>query len=267
VHLLVAGLKETGDPWLPVDIEAVRADILRRGANPPRGHGGVKRAEYLRRRRGDALAVSIMGYIGLRIAECFALQWPMLMERDENGRWQVRQHVTITSRISHHGDPENRTKTTRTRRTPRSQRRPRIIEIDPAVRKEIREWWMACGQPTTGYVLTTDDGQPFKKATMTNWNRNIWSRSVANVGLPPEPPKHLRLSCVSMWLREGWDEGSAAAAAGPGTAVMWRTYHKALTARMSAKTPFDMSEAIATARAEVGTDLRSSFGIAVGAEG
>lgn len=269
-HSKVGGLvveyepKETGDPWLPVDIEAVRADILHRGENPPRGYGGAKRATYGWRRQRDALAVSIMGYLALRMAECWGLQWPMLLERDERGRWQVRTHVTITNRISRHGDPENRTKTSRTKRTPRAQRKPRIVEIDETVRNEIRDWWIANGQPNDGYVLPIDPADrsvAFGAAQMTNWGRTIWHKSVRNVGLLDVPPKHLRLSCVSMWLREGRDEGSAAAAAGHSTKVMWSTYHKALTARMGAKQKFDMAAAIEAARSETQTGVRRTFGI------
>src|SRR4051812_48515005 len=100
-----------------------------------------------------------MGYAAPRWGECFALQWPMLLVRDDDGKLRIRKHIHITSRVPNaDGDPENRTKTSRTRRTPRSMRKPRIVELEEALRHDLRWWWMLNGQPTTGYVFPSEPG-------------------------------------------------------------------------------------------------------------
>lgn len=254
--------KDTGEPWLPVDIEAVVADLRWRADNPPKGYGGVKRAITRWRRRRDAIAVLIMAYAALRIGECFALQWPMLLERQNDGTYRLRKFVEIRARVPVPGDPEDRTKTSRTKRTPRSMRKPRIVELPDALVNDLREWWIENGRPENGYVLPGEPGGArLNREDLANFGRDSWHRSVRNVGLEKRPPKHLRMSCVSMWIRERRDEGTVADMAGHSTQTMWNTYRKAFLARMNATEPFDMATAIAAARsnrsnADVRPDVR-----------
>lgn len=44
-----------------------------------------------------------------------------------------------------------------------------------------------------------------------------------------------------MWIRERRDEGTVADMAGHSVAVMWGTYRNAVSARMEADEPFDMT--------------------------
>ena len=72
-----------------------------------------------------------------------------------------------------------------------------------------------------------------------------------NVGLGDATPRHLRVSCVSMWIREGRDPGTVADMAGHGEQVMWATYRKAFVLRMGAREPLNVPAAIAAARSGV----------------
>lgn len=62
------------------------------------------------------------------------------------------------------------------------------------------------------------------------------------------PPKHLRHSCISMWIREGKDVGTVADLAGHSLEICWKHYRLAFKT-LDPDDRFDVPEAIADARA------------------
>lgn len=215
------------DPWLPFEIELIRDHFLMRAQRSGS-------AEAFRRRR-DAAFVSLMGYAGIRPGEGLTLTWPRLLDAD---RRDVGTAVEIrdTARKTDALDKGRRTKT----------RRNRSVPLDPNLRDDLREWWMYSGRPTTGLVLPTAPGAaaPF---SIHSWNGRHWKTALEAVGLDYKPPKHLRHSCVSMWIRECLDRRTVADRAGHSMQVCEATYVHAF-ATLDPSKPFAMTTAIAAAR-------------------
>lgn len=245
--------KRYEDPWLPEQIELIRNDLLARSVKGIEHGGANGRAdgeEYKWRRRRDAELVCFLGYMGPRLGEAFALPWERLLNPE---RTTVGTAVEISNSVreGQDEDPRERTKTG-------GKRYPRL---ERHVREDLLEWWMFCGKPTTGPVFPIareDIGNPDARWTptgMTNWRRYIWDTTVEAVGLPKRPPKHLRHSAVSMWIREGMSLLDVANRAGHTMVVCQDRYAHAFAA-MDPTERFSMTAAIAKARSRGEDDRR-----------
>lgn len=225
------------EPWLPVDIEKARLALLTLPAALNRPGDAWTWA-----RERDAMWVSLMAYVPMRLGEPTALLWGDVLEGGTIGPF-----VEVHRRVAHEGDDPEGTKTVPSR----------LIELPAPVRDELREWWMRNGRPETGLILPrTKSGAPWKQGSLTSWREQIWYRALDEAGIPREQPKHLRHSAVSMWIRSGRDIKSVADAAGHSIEVCARTYAHSFTRAMKATDVFDLDAAIVAARnpqREVGT--------------
>lgn len=227
------------DPWLPSEIELIRNHFLTRAErSTPRS------AEAFRRRR-DAAFVSLMGYAAVRPGEALKLAWPRVLDLD---RRSVGTAVEIrdTARKTDALDKRRRTKTKRNRSVP----------LEAHLRDDLREWWIYSGRPTTGLVFPTAPGSA-ATFSIHSWNGRHWQKALEAVGLDYKPPKHLRHSCVSMWIRERLDRGQVAERAGHSMSVCERTYIHTFNS-LAGSQPFDLTAAVEAARRP---DVRELFAV------
>lgn len=235
--------------WLPEQIETIRDVQFFDGFDPH--ENTPHKLAYRWRRDRDRVAVSLMGYNGLRLGEAFHLPWTNVLRDDRKGIGHV---VLVNSRVPGVAeDPEEQTKTYY----------GRTLDLNEHVRKDLMEWWIANGRPTTGAVLPVErGGATMDHLNVQSWRRWNWTSVLERSGLPYHPPKHLRHSCVSMWIREGRDVGTVADDAGHSIDVCIKTYRHAFKALRGAE-PFDMTATITAARAN--PDVRTTF--ATGTDG
>jgi integrase len=230
-------------PWLPEEIETVRAEYLARSMTPRRytnrGSSGDW-SEYRWRRRRDAEITSFLGYQACRPGEALALKWPRVLNDERSG---IALAVEIVDTVS--AETRERTKT----------HEDRSVTLNAHVRSDLRAWWTYCGKPTNGLVFPrSPDGEAWTKLSMSNWSK-YWCRALEDMGLERVTVKHLRHSCVSMWVRAGMDVGSVADEAGHSVQTCLRTYrHGFKKARLAPDDRFDMDAAIAQARERRGND-------------
>jgi len=239
---------EVRDPWLPDRIERVRWAYMARHLHPS---NKATDPHYAWRRYRDAMAVSFMGYAALRPGEAFALQWPMLL----TGR-TVLPEFEVTARVPHNErDPEARLKTTR---RGRRHQRERVVSVRPALRQDVLEWWMHNGRPNSGYVLPVEPGGArLDHVALGNWSGdNTWGHTLRLAGVEHRPPKHLRMSCISGWIREERHRYDVADMAGHTLDTLESHYRRSFL-DLKATSKLDIDALIVEARTAVeGTPLR-----------
>lgn len=244
-------------PWLPLTVERIRADILLRVVEPPRGKrgGGVNGAGVERYRWARLRDATIIGWNymeGTRPGESLALEWPQVLDAAQK---DIATHVRITDTIRI--EPKDGEAAPRARRRKRTKtRRDRTLELEQATRDDLYLWWKFCGFPTTGPVFPKRYGEDdkFKLGDWSNWRRAIWAPTLERVGVEYQRPYQLRHSAISMWVRQNTPEnpGSvsvAARRAGHTTTTCETTYEHEI--EMSRHSTFDVTAAIAEARQAV----------------
>lgn len=231
-------------PWLPASIEALREDFLRRVANPPAGArgGGVNGAAvepYRWGRMRDATIVSVLGYVAVRPGEAMAFQWDDLLDGNKIiHALEIEEH-----RPTHKDDDERGTKT--------GVGATRTVLFPPWVRADLHLFWLRSGVPRSGWVFPRErGGEPFTfPGDWSNWTRSHWTPTVKRVGLDARPPKHLRHSCVSTWLRAGMPLDVAARRAGHTISTCEKTYRHEIELRtLSDFEALDLPALVAEAR-------------------
>ena len=131
----------------------------------------------------------------------------------------------------------------------------RPVPLNPYIRSDLREWWLYCGRPRMGLVFPrTPEGAPWTPGEFSNWRRAIWVPTLGALGRGLDdttgrrvPPKHLRHSCISMWIREGKDVGTVADLAGHSPEICWKHYRLAFKT-LDPDDRFDVLDAIEAAR-------------------
>lgn len=242
--------QDTGAPWLPDTIERIREHILDRADNPP-SHAPRDPADrrlYIWRRRRDATVISVCSYQPFRIGECMALQWPMIL--DESGK-SISRWMKVTARIPQvESDPENRTKSRSRKRQGTARSKGRNMELCEPTRRDLRWWWMVCGQPTEGYVFPTEPGGPrYIRGSISGFERHLWRNPIKALGLDSRPPKHMRMSAVSMLILDGkLRDSEIAHQAGHSVVTMETDYNRAYELRRDRNVPFDLVTEIEKAR-------------------
>jgi integrase len=239
------------DVWLPRQIELIRNHLLGSATRVKLrgGTGALSGPEYRWRRRRDAEMVSFIGYQGVRIGEACALPWTRVLDAE---RTDIATAVAIYDTVREQPDDvERRDTLARTK-----NRGKRDVPLQPAVRSDLRAWWLMCGKPTSGLVFPRrgdaigDNDAHWTTVDLSNWTAAVFVATVEAVGLPRRTPKHLRHSCVSMWIREGLDRKTVADRAGHSMDVLEKTYAHAF-ATLDPELPFKLSDAIAAARKEL----------------
>jgi integrase len=188
--------KRAAAPWEPEDIERLRAAI---------------RTDDRWRDERDRTAISLMGYQPLRLGEVFALDWQHILEGNGIGPFvHVRGRVPVVK-----GDREDRTKTNV----------DRLIRLEDATLRDLREWWLFNGRPRKGYVFpwtAAGDGLDYKR--MIGWRNRRWYPAVTAAKLDRREPKHLRHTAISLWIRDHRDPMAVARAAGHTITTCLRVY-------------------------------------------
>lgn len=229
--------KRAKAPWMPAEIETARNFYLARSITPPLS---VARGDdsYRFRRRRDAELVSFMGYQGVRPGEALALAWPRLLDDERRG---IAVAVNITDTISLEAEEQTKTRTDRS------------VRLDEHVRSDLRAWWVYCGRPLRGLVFPRGPaGEAWTQAHFDTW-RKAWGKTCSGLGFERVSPKHLRHSCISMWIREGRDVGTVADDAGHTVEVCLKHYRHAFR-NLDPAARFHMSAAIAAARQDRGEE-------------
>ena len=169
----------------------------------------------------------------MRTGEVFALKWPHVLE---DGR--PAGVIVVQDRVP--GVDEDDERDTKTGK-------PRVAELLPVVRADLRDWWMANGQPQTGLVFPFDpSGAEWTASRIKNWRTLAWYPALDGADLPPEKFKHLRHSAVSMRVRTSGDIAAVAEMAGHEPLTLSRTYLHTL--KLATTEPWNMEEAIKAAR-------------------
>jgi hypothetical protein len=229
------------DVWLPVQIESVRNYFLA-SSNP----NNPKPAEREWRQRRNAELTSFIGYQAARPGEAVAVTWPRVLNPEQT-RIGTAVDIRNSARVIDPDEPDLRERT--------KTGKPRSGKLETAVRDDLTAWWMYCGRPRTGLVFPyqrADVGDPdarWNPDNFSNWRRDSWLPALSAVNLPPRPLKHLRHSCVSMWIREGLNLKTVADRAGHTMVVCEQTYAHQF-ASLDPHEKFKISDAIAAARGE-----------------
>lgn len=153
----------------------------------------------------DCTIVRLLAFTGLRPGELRGLRWHDVGER----ALQIERSVSA-----------NRVGPTKTRRS-------RSVELQPAARKTLLEWYMACGQPAAdAYVIPgarsqvsfwTDDGY-------SKWGQKVFVPAATRAGLKGLVPYDLRHTFISALVAEGRDLYWLARQTGHNPAVMLERY-------------------------------------------
>jgi len=149
---------------------------------PPREVEAVRRVLLSEDRPGDATMVSVLAYAGLRPQEALALEWR-----------HVRDRTLLIEQKNNDGTLVSGQKT---------RRPPRTVDLIGPLRTDLLEWRLRCGNPKSGLVFQTSQGQPLREHDWLNWNRRIWTPAARGLGIT-EPPYTLRHSFASLRIRDG----------------------------------------------------------------
>ncbi len=161
------------EPPPPLAVERVRAAMLAAGS--------------LR----DATLVSVLAYAGLRPGEALALEWRDVGERTLH----VRQAVSL-----------GEVKETKTRSR-------RSVDLLAPLAADLREWHLACGRPSSGFVFPRADGGPWTDGDEKNWTRRAWRPAIAAA-----------FPCAACAGSGSAGPRTCAECAGWGSLVRWRRY-------------------------------------------
>lgn len=133
-------------PLRPVDVEALRREMLR---NPRHG---------LR----DATLVSVLAYVGVRPEEALALEYGHL-----------GQATVLIEQKWVDGEIVSGQKTTR------PPRFPPLLEV---LRADLHAYWLACGRPD-GLIFARQDGAPWRDHDWRDWRSRVWQPACEAAGL------------------------------------------------------------------------------------
>ena len=82
-------------------------------------------------------------------------------------------------------------------------RRPaRTVDLLGALRGDLLEWRIRCGNPEAGLIFPTPSRSAWREHDWLNWNRRVWTPVARALGID-EPPYTLRHSFASLRIREG----------------------------------------------------------------
>jgi integrase len=178
-----------------------------------------------------AVVVSVLAYAGLRPQEARGLHWA---------------HVQDRTLIVH--APKTR----------RHRPEPRTVRLLEPLRADLLAWRMLSGRPgDDAPVFPARMGGEWTDVGFDRWRAEVWTRALADAGLPYQRPYDLRHSFASLLLHEGRSVIYVARQLGHGADLTMRTYGHVIdeledAPRVSAE------DAIAAARR--GDDVRTEFG-------
>ena len=140
---------------------------------------GPERVESLRRhlierkRRADAVLVSVLAYAGLRPwSEAVTLAWADVRERT------LRVYAPKT-------------------------RRERAVDLLAPLRSDLAEWRLACGRPGGRALVLPYSGHAWTDSDVRNWRRRVWKPALEACELDPAMvPYDLRHSFASLLIHE-----------------------------------------------------------------
>ena len=143
----------------------------------------------------------------------------------------------------------------------------RPVPLNIHIRADLREWWLYL-PPTERRARVSENTERggMTPGQFSNGRRAIWVPTLASLKLGLDakagrhvPPKHLRHSCVSMWIREGKDVGTVADMAGHSPEICWKHYRLAFKT-LDPDDHFEIVSAIAAARSLYEESAKAAIG-------
>lgn len=196
-HAVTARVLESSPlPYVVPPARGQRDEVI------PLTPGQIERVRRHLRRPQDQLAVSVLGYAGLRPGELRGLRTADLRER--------------TILIQRALDTDGHVKPTKTGKA-------RTIKVLPPLRADLDRWLLTRAHASAP-VIAADDGTPW---TGDDWAafRRRWRRACRRAGLDPIPrPYDLRHSFASLLLAEGRTSHEVAKQLGHGVEQTNRVY-------------------------------------------
>jgi integrase len=186
VRLPVPADKPEVRPIPPEKVEAIRAHLLEED------------------RRDYAALVSLLAHAGLRPQEALALSWG-----------HVRERTLLIERRMAGGEIRRSTKN-------RQNRTVRLLAPVVQELRELRLWQRRPAEETL--IFQGPGGRPWKKSTLGNWNRRVFSPAKVVAGLSDATPYTLRHSFASLLIWEGRPITYVAAQLGHSPTMTLRTY-------------------------------------------
>jgi integrase len=197
-------------PLAPATVETIRAHLL------------------AKRRKCDALLVSVLAYAGPRPGEALALRWG-----------DLRGSVLLIERAVAFGD-EKDTKTGGAR----------SVTLPTPLVQELNEYRLSIGRPDdSALIFPGRNGGLWSDSAYRYWRRKVFNPAAVTAGVEHPRPYDLRHSAASLALAEGRNPVEVAEMLGHSPQMLWGTYSHVIR-ELAGTDRIDAAEAIREARAE-----------------
>jgi len=157
----------------------------------------------------SATIVRVLAYTGIRPGELRGLQW---------GDWRPASLRPVARICIERAVSNNELKLPKTGR-------PRVVPLNAAAQRVLRERWVAQGQPGgTDYVFPGRDGKVWTDYGWNSWQQDVFKPAAARAGLKGLVPYDLRHTCISAMIAAGMDPVRVARIAGHSPTMALTTY-------------------------------------------
>lgn len=207
--VVLQSMLRTAVEWERIGSNPVQATrkptVVRTRVVRPVPPGGVERlrAWLLKHRElRDATLVSVLAYAGVRPQEALALRWRSIGERT-----LLVEEAVAYGRL----------------KGQKSGRPPRTVRLLDPLRRDLADWWLACGRPgDEAFLFAASDGGPWPLHDWQNWRRRTFSAAAS-----PRRPQ----ASGSTWCRTTCATRSPRCSFTRAGCPSWRSQRRWVTAR------------------------------------